>query len=80
MITIQKIALFFTIVGALNWGCIGFLDFNFVSTIFSENGAITNVIYSLVGICGLINIGLLLTNLEHDEEDLNQRKRTTRLK
>ena len=45
MITIQKIALFFTIVGALNWGCIGFLDFNFVSTIFSENGAITNVIY-----------------------------------
>lgn len=79
MITIQKIALFFTIVGALNWGCIGFLDFNFVSTIFSENGAITNVIYSLVGISGLINIGLLLTNLEHDDDhDLNNRKRTTR--
>lgn len=78
MITIQKIALFFTIVGALNWGCIGFLDFNFVSTIFSENGAITNVIYSLVGICGLINIGLLLSNLEHDEEVIDHRKRTTR--
>lgn len=78
MITIQKIALFFTIVGALNWGCIGFLDFNFVSTIFSENGAITNVIYSLVGICGLINVGLLLTNLEHDDDDLIGKKRTTR--
>lgn len=78
MITIQKIALFFTIVGALNWGCIGFLDFNFVSTIFSENGAITNVIYSLVGICGLINVGLLLTNLEHDDDDLIDKKRTTR--
>lgn len=78
MITIQKIALFFTIVGALNWGCIGFLDFNFVSTIFSENGAITNVIYSLVGICGLINIGLLLTNLEHEDEIDNKRKRITR--
>ncbi|MBR5662020.1 MAG: DUF378 domain-containing protein [Bacilli bacterium] len=77
MITIQKIALFFTIVGALNWGCIGFLDFNFVSTIFSENGAITNVIYSLVGICGLINIGLLITNLEHDDEEI-VKKRTTR--
>ena len=77
MITIQKIALFFTIVGALNWGCIGFLDFNFVSTIFSENGAITNVIYSLVGICGLINIGLLMSNLEHDDE-YNHKKRTTR--
>ena len=78
MITIQKIALFFTIVGALNWGSIGFLDFNFVSAIFSANGAITNVIYSLVGICGLINIGLLLTNLEHSDEDINNKKRTTR--
>jgi len=78
MITIQKIALFFTIVGALNWGCIGFLDFNFVSAIFSENGAITNVIYSLVGVCGLINIGLLLTNLEHEDHDDINRKRITR--
>jgi uncharacterized membrane protein YuzA (DUF378 family) len=78
MITLQKIALFFTIVGALNWGCIGFLDFNFVSTIFSENGAITNVIYSLVGICGLINIGLLLTNIEHNDDEINQKRKTTR--
>ena len=78
MITIQKIALFFTIVGALNWGCIGFLDFNFVSTIFSANGAITNVIYSLVGVCGLINIGLLLTNLEHDDESSANKRKTTR--
>ena len=76
MITLQKIALFFTIVGALNWGCIGFLDFNFVSTIFLENGAITNVIYSIVGICGLINIGLLLTNLEHSDYDEHNKRRT----
>lgn len=78
MITLQKIALFFTIVGALNWGCIGFLDFNFVSTIFSENGAITNVIYSLVGICGLINIGLLITNLEHEDHEIDHKRKTTR--
>lgn len=76
MITLQKIALFFTIVGALNWGCIGFLDFNFVSTIFSENGAITNVIYSLVGVCGLINIGLLVTNIDHEDYDDRKRKTT----
>lgn len=79
MITLQKIALFFTIVGALNWGCIGFLDFNFVSTIFSENGAITNVIYALVGVCGLINIGLLLTDIDHRNEDgVKNTKRTIR--
>jgi len=79
MITLQKIALFFTIIGALNWGCIGFLDFNFVSTIFSENGAITNVIYALVGVSGLINIGLLLTDIDHHNEDsVTNTKRTIR--
>lgn len=77
MITLQKIALFFTIVGALNWGCIGFLDFNFVSSIFSENGAITNVIYSLVGICGLINLGLLISNIDHDDNQDDYHKRKT---
>jgi len=78
MITLQKIALFFTIIGAVNWGLIGFLDFNLVSTIFSENGAITNVIYALVGVCGLINIGLLLSDIDHEEDDRLNRKRTTR--
>ena len=77
MITLQKIALFFTIIGAVNWGLIGFLDFNLVSTIFSENGAITNVIYALVGVCGLINIGLLLSDMDHEDDGIN-RKRTTR--
>ena len=77
MITLQKIALFFTIVGALNWGCIGFLDFNFVSSRFSENGAITNVIYSLVGICGLINLGLLISNIDHDDNQDDYHKRKT---
>lgn len=76
MATIQKIALFFTIVGALNWGLIGLLDFNLVSAIFSENGAITNVIYSIVGICGLINIMLLLTDFHHDIEYIDKRKTT----
>ena len=77
MITLQKIALFFTIIGAVNWGLIGFLDFNLVSTIFSENGAITNVIYALVGVCGLINIGLLLSDIDHEDDGIN-RKRATR--
>ena len=78
MITLQKIALFFTIIGALNWGCIGFLDFNFVSAIFSENGAITNVIYSLVGICGIINFGLLISNIDHEDNDDFYKRKTTR--
>ena len=33
---VQKVALVFTIVGALNWGLIGFFDFNLVESIFTS--------------------------------------------
>ena len=63
METIHKICLVFTIVGALNWGLIGFFDFNLVEALFMENEVITRIVYSLVGICGLINIGLLFNHI-----------------
>ena len=62
MQTLQKVALIFTIIGAVNWGLIGIFDFNLVSAIFGEASALSRIIYSIVGITGLINIGLLFTN------------------
>lgn len=61
MQTLQKIALVFTIIGAINWGLIGIFDFNLVSSIFGDGSALSRIIYAIVGICGLINIGLLFT-------------------
>lgn len=62
---LQKICLAFTIIGALNWGLIGLFDYNLVSAIFS-NASIERVIYSIVGICGLINLGLYFYDLDRD--------------
>jgi hypothetical protein len=59
----QKICLVITIIGAINWGLIGVLDFNLVETIFGTATFITRVIYSLVGITGIINIGLLMAQI-----------------
>ena len=53
METLQKIALLFTIVGALNWGFIGFFDINLVETLF---GDLSFLIYILVGIAGIWSI------------------------
>lgn len=58
---LQKIALAFTIIGAINWGLIGIFDFNLVASIFGDGSALSRIIYAIVGICGLINIGLLFT-------------------
>ncbi len=64
MATLQKIALVITIVGALNWGLIGLFDFNLVNAIFGSMKVLEKIIYALVGICGLINIGILFMNFE----------------
>ena len=65
MQTLQKIALVITIIGAVNWGFIGIFDLNLVDAIFGVGSALSRLIYTLVGLTGLINIGLLFTNY-HD--------------
>ena len=68
MQTIQKVTLIFTIIGALNWGLIGFFNFNLVESLFGVQSAITRIIYAIVGICALINIGLLFKNFDSIEK------------
>lgn len=66
MNTIQKIALSLTIIGAINWGLIGFLDFDLVASIFNgPDTFLSRTVYSLVGIAGLINIGLLFVDFDY---------------
>lgn len=66
METLQKIALIFTIIGAINWGLVGFFDFNLVTSLFKDSAMIARIIYSIVGICGIINILLLFYHIEKD--------------
>lgn len=53
MKTIDYIALVLVIIGAINWGLIGFLDFDLVRVIFGDMTAFSRIIYSAVGIAGL---------------------------
>lgn len=64
METIQKIALVFTIIGAINWGLVGLFDFDLVAMIFGDMTLFTKIIYGVVGICGLINIGILFSHID----------------
>ncbi len=66
MATIQKIALVFTIIGALNWGLIGLFEFNLVETLFGNMAILERIIYAIVGICGLINIGIYFMDLDQE--------------
>ena len=57
---IDKIALVLIIIGAINWGLIGFFGFDLVAAIFGEMSIISRIVYSLVGISGLWGIKLLV--------------------
>ena len=65
MKTLQKVCLVFTIIGAINWGLIGLFDFNLVSTLFGDENVVTRIVYVLVGIAGVINIGLLFEDWDN---------------
>ena len=46
-------ALTITIIGAINWGLIGFFSFDLVAWLFGNMTWLSRIIYGLVGICGL---------------------------
>jgi uncharacterized membrane protein YuzA (DUF378 family) len=44
------IALILVIVGGLNWGLVGFFNWNLVAAIFGAAGILSRIIYALVGL------------------------------
>ena len=46
-------ALTISIIGAINWGLIGFFDFNLVAFLFGSMTWLSRIIYAIVGLCGL---------------------------
>ncbi|MEH7109418.1 MULTISPECIES: DUF378 domain-containing protein [Bacillaceae] len=67
---LQKIALALVIIGAINWGLIGFFKFDLVAAIFGGQGSfLARIIYSLVGISGLICTSILVTPFGQEKAD-----------
>lgn len=64
---VDTISLILVIIGAINWGTIGFFGIDVVSTIFGTMSVMTRIIFSLVGIAGLWSITLLFRNKESNE-------------
>ena len=50
---LHKIAFWLLVIGGVNWGLVGLLDMNLVSTVFGTNPMIEKAIYILVGASAL---------------------------
>lgn len=58
MKVLYNIVLTLVIIGALNWLLIGLFKFDLVAMLFGELSVLSRIIYTLVGISGIISIGL----------------------
>jgi hypothetical protein len=56
MNALDWIAIILVIVGGLNWGLIGLLNFDLVATIFGVMSTLSRIVYGLVGISALYMI------------------------
>lgn len=46
------------IIGAINWGLIGFFRFDLVAFLFGEMSWISRIVYALVGLSGLYMVSV----------------------
>ena len=53
------VTLFLLIVGGVNWGLVGLFNFDLVATLFGAGSALARVVYILVGLSALWQLGSL---------------------
>lgn len=61
---LYNVALTLLIIGGLNWGLIGFFNYNLVDAIFGNATWLTRIIYAIVGVSAIVSFGLFARTTE----------------
>jgi len=56
---VDVVASVLILIGALNWGLVGFFDFDLVAFLFGQMTTVSRIIYALVGLAGIYGIAAL---------------------
>jgi len=66
---VYRIALVLVIIGAINWGLIGFFRFDLVAYLFGgQTAVLSRWIYAFVGLAGLVSLPVLIMRFDGDED------------
>ena len=81
MSVVYRIALVLVIIGAINWGFIGFFGFDLVAYLFGgQTAVLSRWIYAFIGLAGLISLPILVMRFDEDEDlDTNDLDPYTRI-
>lgn len=55
MKALHVVSFLLVVVGALNWGLVGFFNYNLVESLLGA-GSLTTVVYSLVGVAAVVEV------------------------
>ena len=55
---LDVVCLILIIIGAVNWGLIGFFSLDIISVIFGNMSMISRIIYAVIGIAGIYSLVL----------------------
>lgn len=67
MNTLYKACLALLIVGGLNWGLIGILNFDLVAFIFGGGSLLARIVYTLVGVAAVCAVPALFSSNDNGE-------------
>lgn len=59
MKVLRFIVMLLMVIGSLNWGLVGFFQYNLVADLFGDMSGFTRFIYAIVGLAGLYGITYL---------------------
>ena len=65
---LDYITLTLVIIGAVNWGLVGFFKFDLVAYLFGSLSLLSRIIYALVGLSGLYVLSMYGRNVAVGEE------------
>lgn len=56
MKALNVVALILVLVGGLNWGLVGFFDWDLVAAVLGDGSTASRVVYALVGVAALYKV------------------------
>jgi len=61
---LYKVCIALLIIGGLNWGLIGILNFDLVAFIFGGGSLLARIVYTIVGVAAICSIPALFSSTE----------------
>lgn len=68
MNALDKLSYVLVVIGGINWGLVGFFNYNLVDSIFGAGSTLSRVIYALVGLAALEMLYKMVVMMSSDNK------------